>query len=268
MIESDSVITRRASALGSWEVPLVSALLAADTVGDGGFRPADVRFFFLLFTNWMGDDRLRPGADLDPTQVRRALGHLAEQGWARAVSTRPPRWTLAPAGVVQLVDSLTDPRAPRRFEEVVLLAMVARSYADTIAGRVRAGGQGDERRVRSRLDARTILRAERRRLQDALSDLEARRDAGLRMAAAAKAALEAGATPVEVAARLAADGPPYQLHPMRPYEDVLAALPEPLRRFEVLEGPAMRARWMFAPLCEELRARIGILERLEGDVRR
>jgi hypothetical protein len=264
---SDSVLSRRASAIAAWELPLAAALLAADAATPDGFRPADVRFFFLLFTNWMGDDRLRPGADLDPTQIRRALALLAGHGWARSVAARPPRWALEPPGVLQLVDTITDPRAPRRFEEVVLLATVARSYVDTIAARVRGGGRGDERRLRARLDPRAILRNERRRLQDALTDLEARRDAGPAMAAAAAAALERGATPLAFARTYAEEGPPYQLHPMRPFPELLATLPAALQRFEVAEAPTLRAQWMFAPLCASLRAQIAILERMEADAR-
>ncbi len=272
MRSTDTVITQRASALSSWEVPLTAALLAADAAAPDGFRPADVRFYFLLFTNWMGDDHLRPGADLDATQVRRALRHLAGDGLAReaarddAATARGPRWSLTSPGIVRLVEALTDPRAPRRFEEVVLLATVAASYAGTIAARVRGGGRGDERRVRARLDPRVILRAERRRLADALVDLEARRDAGPALAAAARRALAEGADPIEAAAALEARGLRYQLHPVRPLREVLAALPEPLRRFELERGLALRARAVFAPLCEDLRARIGLLERLEGEL--
>lgn len=257
MLESDSVITTRAGTLA--EVPLLAALLAADAAGPGRFQPKDVRFYFLLFTNWMGDDHLRPGADVDPTQVRRALGHLAGQGLAVGEAGRPPRWSLTPAGVVRLVEALTDPRAPRRFEEVLLVATVAASYAETIAGRV-AGGEA--RRVRQRLDARAVIRAERRRLQDALDDMEARRDAGHALCEAANTWLAEGLDPLEVASRLQSRGLPYQLHPMRPLHEVLAALPPALRRAELQTGLRLRAERLFAPLAEDLRSRIGVLERL------
>ncbi|MFN7144077.1 MAG: hypothetical protein ACK4YP_09890 [Myxococcota bacterium] len=268
MAATDTVLSRRTSALAAWELPLGAAILAADAAGPDGFRPADVRFFFLLFTNWMGDDHLRPGADVDPTQIRRALGHLADEGLAASAGGRPPTWTLAAAGVVRLVEAITDPRTPRRFEEVLLLATVATSYADTIAARVRSGGRGDERRVRARLDPRGILRAERRRLADALLDAEERRDAGPELADAARAALSAGADPVAAAAALEAKGLRYQLHPVRPLREVMAALPPALRRFELERGLTLRARAMFAPRCEDLRARIGILERLEAELGR
>ncbi|MDP2305164.1 MAG: hypothetical protein Q8P18_03975 [Pseudomonadota bacterium] len=278
MHSADTVISRRTSALAAWEVPLLAALLAADAASPTGFRPQDVRFFFLLFTNWMGDDHLRPGADLDATQVRRTLQRLAGDGLAHGVGAgRAPRWSLVATGVVRLVEALTDPRAPRRFEEVVLIATVAVSYVDTIAARARGGagasgapggasgvGRTAERRVRARLDPRAILRAERRRLGDALADLEARRDAGLVLGAAAREALAAGADPLGAAARLEAEGRPYQLHAMRPLHELIEALPEPLRRFEMEQGMELRARWMFAPLCEELRGRIAVLARLEG----
>jgi len=238
-------------------VPVACALLAADAASPGGFHPQDVRFFFHLFTNWMGDDHLRPGADLDPTQIRRTLTLLADQGEAEGGGGRPPSWALTPAGVIALVDTLTDPGAPRRLEEVALLVGVASWYAPIIAAR--AGGRSGERRVRTRLEPRRILQEERRRLAGALADMERRAEVGPRLADAAREALARGEDPAAALARL---GLPYQLHPMRPIAEVLAALPPDLRRFELERGLRLRARSLFAPLADHLRAQIEVLDRL------
>ena len=56
----------------------------------------------------------------------------------------------------------------------------------------------------------------------------------------------------------------YQLHAMRPLRELIRALPAPLQRFEMEHGMALRTRWMFTPLCDELVARIAILDRLAG----
>ena len=48
--------------------PLVyAALIAAHGVAgrEGSFRASDVRFFYLLFSNWIELDVLQPGQDLD-----------------------------------------------------------------------------------------------------------------------------------------------------------------------------------------------------------
>ena len=127
---------KRFSGLAGSAVALAAGILAADATMSG-FRAQDVRFYFLLFTNWMGDDHLRPGTDLDATQVRRTLSHLVDQGLATA---KNGGWTLTGDGIVRLVDEVTDPRASRRFEEVVLLATVATSYADGITAGVRPLG--------------------------------------------------------------------------------------------------------------------------------
>ena len=99
-----------------------------------------------------------------------------------------------------------------------------------------------------------------------MADLEARAEAGPAMARAARKAREAGATPLEVAARLEAEGRLYQLHPMRPLHELMAALPPDVQRFEIERGLELRARWMFAPLAENLRSQIAILDRLEAKV--
>ncbi|WP_395839149.1 hypothetical protein [Cystobacter fuscus] len=61
-----------------------AALLAAHGAGarSGGFRASDVRFFFLLFTNWAEHDVTRPSQDIDLTQVRRTLERLCRSRWA------------------------------------------------------------------------------------------------------------------------------------------------------------------------------------------
>lgn len=242
-------------------LPFHAALLAADAT-TSPFRPQDVRFYFLLFTNWMGDDRLQPGSDLDATQTRRALEALARAGAATTEGGRPPRWQLTPSGVGELVERITDPRRPKRLEEVVLLATVAGAYGALIARRARAGGGADERRARARLDPAAIVRAEVRRLTDALDDMERRREAGPRLAEAGRAALARGLSPTDAATAVARGGLPYQLHPMRPLPELVATLPAALQVYELTEGPAWRAQAMFAPLAEELRARIRILEGL------
>jgi len=265
-MSADDLLSARFGALSAHATVTQAALLAADVSGAEGFRPTDVRFFFLLFTNWMEDDRLRPGLDVDLTQVRRALARLVGEGLAVTLGGgRAPRYRLLPGGVLALVEALTDPRAPRTFEEVVFLATAAASYRDAIADRVRGEPRAPDRIVRARLDPVRILRAERRRLEGAVADLEERVASGLRMEEVARAA--PGLAPVALAERLRAEVGGYQLHPMRSLEELVAPLPAEMARFELGPGMGLRARALFSPLLEQLRARVGILERLEGTLR-
>ena len=82
--------------------------------------------------------------------------------------------------------------------------------------------------------------------------------------ATSRAALAAGEGVEGAAVALEARGTPYQLHAMRPLRELIRALPAPLQRFEMEHGMALRTRWMFTPLCDELVARIAILDRLAG----
>jgi len=257
----DDLLSTRAGAVSAHATVTLAALLAADIAGAEGFRPTDVRFFFLLFTNWMEDDHLRPGLDIDLTQIRRALARLVAEGHATATSGRAPRYTLAPAGILALVEALTEPRAPRTFEEVVFLATAAASYRDAIAARVRGAPRAPDRIVLLRLDPVRILRAERGRLQGAVADLEERVASGLRMEEVARAA--AGEAPGALAERIRAEVGGYQLHPMRSLGELVAVLPPEMARFELGPGMGLRARALFQPLLEQLRARVAILERLE-----
>lgn len=260
---SDDLLSVRAGALSAHATVTVAAILAADLAGPEGFRPTDVRFFFLLFTNWMEDDHLRPGLDLDLTQVRRGVVRLVGDGLADVLGQgRAPRYRLRPAGILALVEALTDTRAARTFEEVVLLANVAATYRDALAERVRGEPRAPDRTVRARLDPVRILRAERHRLQGAVADLEERVASGLRMEEVARA--NPGLSNTALATRLRAEVGGYQLHPMRSLEELVAVLPDAMARFELGRGMGLRSRAMFTPLLEQLRARVAILERLEG----
>lgn len=261
---TDSVLVSRAGGVSAHATVLTAALLAADAASPTGFRVVDVRFFFLLFTNWMEDDLLRPGVDLDLTQVRRVLARLVTERHAAAAAGRHPRYQLLPEGVLHLVDVLVDPRVSRTFEETVFLATAAASYRHAIAARARGAARAPEARVLSRLDPVRILQAERRRLEGALHDLEDRVRHGLEMEALART----GPADVEgLTALLQSQGGTYQLHPMRSFSELVSGLPDALARFELGPGMGLRARALFGPLAEQLRARISILDRLTEELR-
>lgn len=259
---SPAVLADRFGAVTAHATVTLAALLAADLAGPDGFRPTDVRFFFLLFTNWMEDDHLRPGLDLDLTQARRALARLVADGHAEVLGTgRAPPYRLTAVGVLALVEGVTDPRVPRTFEEVVFLANAAASYRDALAERLRGLPRAPDRIVRTLLDPVRILRAERHRLEGAVTDLEERIAASLEMEAVAKA--NPGLSPDALAERLRAEVGSYQLHPMRSLRELVAGLPPGLARQELGPGIGLRARTLFTPLLEQLRARVAILSKLE-----
>lgn len=266
---ADTLLADRAGALAADRTALLAALLAADT-GTEGFLATDVRFFFLLFTNWIEGDQLRPDAELDLTQVRRVLVRLRTEGLAEGGAgggaPRGARWRLTGRGVLRIAEELADPAPDRAFAEVVFVATIAALYAEVIAPRAGPEGGGAERRLRARFEPRRILRAERERLGAALVDLEARVRAGAELGAAARALRAQGLEPLEVAARLEAGGRSYQLRSVRPLPEVLAALPPGLRQVEVDRGIAFRARTLFQARAAELRGRILQLERLEAEL--
>jgi hypothetical protein len=253
---------------------LQAALLAAHGAGArvGGFRASDVRFFFLLFTNWVEHDVTRPSQDIDLTQVRRALERLCRSGGAERVdeslrrkAPRGRRYVLTEAGLVSLAEALAGlDRAP--FDEALFVACFAASYRKPILARVQGRGPAlsatARRRVAQVLDPVRILRAARRGTAAVLADLEERVRSSLALEEAARGALGQGASEEQVVRSWESLGS-YQLHRVRPLAEVLLALPEDLRRFELAEGMGVRARLLFAPLAERARAELVLLERLE-----
>jgi hypothetical protein len=279
-----------------------SAVVAAHgaTAGLGGFRASDVRFFFLLFTNWIEHDVLRPEQDLDLTQVRRVLGRLAEQGWlelappkveAPASSRRSPpssrsaaprrapksrrrppgeRHALTPSGVVGLVESIIEPRSRRPLEESLFVACFAATYRTPILARIGSDPRSDraeaERRLSELLDPRRVLSAARRTHQDLFADLQARVSDGKKLAEEAQRAKAAGKTDAEIVARLEKLGS-YQLHRVRPLSELMASLPQDLLRLELEHGIAARTQLLFGPMAERARAEGMILDELERALR-
>ncbi|WP_257447930.1 hypothetical protein [Archangium lipolyticum] len=252
-----------------------AALLAAHGAGarTGGFRASDVRFFFLLFTNWVEHDVTRPSQDIDLTQVRRTLERLCRSRWAEPrddaargrKSPRGQRYVLTEEGVVSLAEELADlDRAP--LDETLFVACFAASYLEAVLARVR--GQAPalstpaRRRVARMLDPSRILREARRSTAAVLADLEERVRSSLVFEEAARDALAKEASAEEVARRWESLGS-YQLHRVRPLAEVLLGLPDDLRRFELEKGMGVRARLLFEPLAERTRAELALLERLE-----
>jgi hypothetical protein len=270
----NSSLAERLGHVTSQATFIQAALLAAHGAGarTGGFRAADVRFFFLLFTNWVEHDVTRPSQDLDLTQVRRTLARLCRSGQAEPMDGAPDRkaprgqrYVLTEAGLVSLSESLAAlDRAP--LDEALFVAYFAASYREPILARVRGRvptlSAPGRRRVTQMLDPVRILREARRSTAAVLADLEERVRAGLEMDEAARDALSTGASEEQVVRKLEALGS-YQLHRVRPLGELLLGLPEDLRRFELTRGMGMRARLLFAPLAERARAEQVLLEKLE-----
>ncbi len=252
---------------------LQAALLAAHgaRARQGGFRASDVRFFFLLFTNWVEHDVTRPSQDIDLTQVRRLLERMCRGGGAEPLPETPggprPRgkhYALTEDGVVHLAESLAEvERAP--LDETLFVACFAACYLPAILARVQgrtALSTAARRRVARLLEPVRILRNARRHTAALVADLEERVRSSLETETAVKEALASGASDEQLVRRMESLGS-YQLQRVRPLAEVLLVLPEDLRRFELTEGWGTRMRLLFSPQVEHARAQLQLLERLE-----
>ncbi|MBJ6760439.1 hypothetical protein JGU66_06665 [Myxococcaceae bacterium JPH2] len=238
----------------------------------GGFRVSDVRFYFLLFTNWAEHDVTRPSQDIDLTQVRRTLERLRRAGYAEAsTSTKDPRvargqrYVLTGEGLALLAEGVAArDRAP--LEEALFVVCFAASYRDAVLsrveGRARAPSLSVRRRVERALDPLRLVREAHRTASAVLQDLEERVSTGLKYESRTRDALARGVPEADIVRELEAAGS-YQLHRVRPLAELLLALPEDLRHFELTQGMGLRSRLLFAPLAERARAERDVLARLE-----
>jgi hypothetical protein len=251
-----------------------AALLAAHGAGAkaGGFRASDVRFFFLLFTNWAEHDVTRPSQDIDLTQVRRTLTRLRRSGWletvpgtSRGATSRGARHVLTGDGLVGLSEGLASLERPP-VEEALFRVLFAASYRGAVLARVEGRTRNVpatvRRRVEKALDPLRLLASARKTAASVLADLEERVHSGLQMHEQARAGLARGQSPEDLVRQMEARDS-YQLHRVKPLGELLLALPEDLRDFELREGMALRAHLLFEPLAERARAELALLERLE-----
>jgi hypothetical protein len=264
------------------ETLLTASLLAADltSVVDRephdvrGFMLRDVRFFFLLFRNWLELDVREPEADIDLTQVRRSCEQLAARKQLAALPRRRRggrlprgRYVLRLAGVRALVDDLVAWRPRRTFEESLFVVLFAASYRGLVIRRAEQAGAPVLRRHLARaLDPRVVIATVRRSLARQLDDLHKRMAGGDRLFEAAETARARGASDVEIVHLLEAIAP-YQLHYIRPLGEMLLSLPPAVRRYEIAGGIAARRDLVFRPLARQTEAQIALLDELEQRVR-
>lgn len=255
---------------------LTAAMLAADLAASvdrevhAGFQQRDVRFFYLLFRNWLEVDVRQPGADLDLTQVRRACEALAARGRLRSMPRRRrggrtprERYQLTLAGVTALVDQLVAPSPTRSFEESLFVVMFAGSYRAHVIRRVeQASAPVARKHVARALDPKTIITGLRRELRRQIDDLEERIAGGEQLRAAAERALAEGADDREVA-RMMERLSTYQLHNVRPLGELLLSLPTDVRRHEMTVGITARRDVIFQPLLELTRAQDRVLAAID-----
>jgi hypothetical protein len=258
---------------------LQAAVLAADlaAVVDRpardvrGFMLRDVRFYFLLFRNWLELDIREPGRDIDLTQVRRVADHLRAAGWLvrlappRKRATAPQRRVrarhmLTDAGIVGLVDALLAGGPRRAFEEGLFVILFASSYGGAIGRRVER--EALRKHLTKVLDPHLIIANLRRGLARQRSDLETRIDGGERLVAASVLARKQGADDAEIARQLEKLDP-YQLQHVRPLGELLLSLPLEVRRYEMNEGITARRKLIFEPLLQQARGQQQILDTIE-----
>jgi hypothetical protein len=266
-----SALATRFAKVRAQSTLLTGAILAAHGAAERGegFRPMDVRFFFLLFANWVERDLETPGHDLDLTQVRRALDQLVAAGaaahlGARGRHDRARRYVLDASGVLALATELFAPRTAPPLAEALFVVSFAACYGPTLAGPATGLPAAARKRLAQLCDLPRIVREAMQRVKDRIADLDERVRSSLALSEQAARLRARGEGEDEIARRLEAERA-YQLHHVRPFSAVIGSLPEAQRAFEL--GPAMdlRARLLFEPLAEAARAELAVWARvLEG----
>jgi hypothetical protein len=262
---------RRRSSADSLSTFVGAAVVAAHGAmqASGGFGTSDVRFFFQLFTNFVEHDLVRPGQDLDLTQLGRVLRRLHARRWLckgrptrGGRGRRGPRFLASDAGLLGIVRDLAEEAPRRSFEEALFVAMFVASYRSALLRRLKPRAA---HAIAPLLDAGAALRRGETHLARVEADLEERSRTGIDLAREAHRLLAATGDLRVTLARLSRPGS-YQLHGVRPLGELLQQLPEDLLAFELEHAIKLRVRMLFAPLAQRARQDGEILRALRASV--
>jgi hypothetical protein len=248
------------------EPVVAAAVIAAQaTLGVAGFRQRDVRFFIEVFSNWLESTTHEWVFNVHNTQVQRSLDLHVSAGWARRSTRKPPRYRLTPEGLLELLQRLVHRRNLTRLDEFFLVYHILDAYNGRLKALVGQSGLLPSRRIAldvdELLDLHKLVARERALVGRAVEQLSVRADESRQTSELTRTLLRQGRDlPKAIAA--VQERFPYALNSRKPLSELLGELPEPWRRAELEDAPWRRARGLWEPTAELLRAYDLILSKL------
>lgn len=260
-------MTRSGALLEEHEAIVAAAVVAAQaTLGEAGFRQRDVRFFIELFSNWLQSTTGSYVLPIHNVQVQRYLDVLCRGRSARKIGRKPPpRYQLAPEGLIELLQRMRTRRNLTRPDQFFLVFHIFATYGARLRGIVERQGRAVSRSlaldVHELLDPQELLRAERASVALELRRLKIRIEEARATSALTRQLLAEGRSLPDVIGAVEKEYP-YELNSQKPLGELLALLPEPWRRAELEVAAAARAHSLWQPTFDLLLAYDEILKRL------
>ncbi|MCB0345989.1 MAG: hypothetical protein KDD66_12790 [Bdellovibrionales bacterium] len=251
------------------ELFVASGIIAAhSTFESDGFRQRDLRFFIELFSNWVEITLDGLTLELNNTQVARYLSNLCDEGYARRVTRKGhPRYHLTRTGVLEMLRRISERQYLPSPEHMFFLNYFVRNYGPRIQALVEK--QGSKFPLELRLEVEellnidAILAREEDRANRELQKLDARIRDGSKTSAMAKK-LITGDQDIDSAVVEIEKHFPYELNSQKPLTELIAALPDWQKEWELKSGAMLRAQQIWLPTRSMLLAYIQILKRLQN----
>lgn len=251
------------------ELFVAAGIIAAhSTFEEEGFRQRDLRFFIELFSNWVEITLETVTLELNNTQVARYLTNLCDEGYARRVSRKGhPRYHLTRTGVLEILRRISVREFLPSPEHMFFLNYFVRNYGPRIQSLVEKKGSkfplALRLEVEELLDIDAILAKEEERANRELQKLDARIRDGSKTSSMTKKLIESGMSLDQVVTEIEKHFP-YELNSQKPLSELIAALPDWQKQWELLEGAMLRAQQIWLPTRSMLLGYIQILKRLQA----
>jgi hypothetical protein len=255
------------SSLARFHPFLIASLLASHAVAKTDtFRLREVRFFLHLFSDWVEDFFSPHEAPLQYVQIQRFMGVLVREGYARELSKgKRPHFRLTRSGLVHLVSEMGSQQFHGHPSTFLFSEYILYHYKERLMEIVQVEGRqyppALKRELLLLLDTSVMIKRELERVALHLNSLKDRiiysRDSILM----SRRALSLHTSIDEVIEGVGRTHP-YTFHSLKPLAELLSALPEDQRKWEITDGLESRIKRMWEPSIALLTTYQGELEKL------
>lgn len=256
---------RRDSLMLRYELFTAAATLAAHAIEPEGFRQREVKFFAELFSNWMDVTINSSVFTIQNTQILRYLDRLVAEGLAvRKARSRPPKYSLRPAGIVDLLRRLTLTDSwPHQghFFFVYFFLSSYRSQLAALAEHPAKLAPTIVSELHQLIDPEALKRRYIKVSKRKLADLQERITSAQSSSQEVLDLLKQGSNPSDAIAYVEQHHP-YQLNNQKPLSELMSSLSPERATWELTHGSLRRANLMWQPLEGLLMQFIEVLENL------
>ena len=244
---------RRGALASRYKRVMAASFLAAHVAyRSEGFRQRDVKFFFDLFYAWCWQPLGGGTAGLENMQFARALTAATGQGITKLKARKArPTYGLTRGGVVWCVEEMVAHPDPTQFAENLFVVYFIKNYRQKIFGIAESAHDSFPPHIaaelRALLDTSEFITQLRKQSQRSIDQLREYATRCGELSLQARSMRKRGATLDEIASFLEQTNP-YQLNNQKPLDELYSELPPDVAEWELVEGPGVRAKQLWAPM--------------------